>query len=121
MDPRGDRVGSTSRATTSANTSMNKPTFKRRQEICNDVKVAYAIRPLNEDVEPMIVNVLHNDEAYVHIAVHHGGDAIDDLYVRLEELPSIVKYVNAYPMLFMPKYDDIMAALPSDYDLLIEE
>lgn len=96
-------------------------TFKRWSEINTDVKIAYAIRPLNEDMEPMIVNVLHNDEAYVHIAVHHNGDAADDLHVQLVHVPSEIRYVNNYPMLFMPKYDDIMAALPSDYDLLIEE
>lgn len=94
-------------------------TFKRWSEICTDIKTAYAVNPLNEDADVTIINVLHNEDAYVQVAVHHNGDDADDLYVRLVQLPSQVR--NNYPKLVMPEYDDIMAVLPSDYDLLIEE
>ena len=99
----------------------NTITFKRWDEIQNDIKFTYVLRPINEDNSETIVYVLHNDEAYVHVAVHAGGGDCDDLHVRLEPLPISDNRAKTNTMLFMPKYDQIMAALPSDYDLLIEE
>lgn len=120
MDPR-ECVGSTSRATTSTNTNTMNVTFKRWDEINTDIKFTYVICPINEDNSETIVYVLHNDEAYTQVAVRAGGGDCDDLHVRLEPLPSLNKHANTHTTLFMPKYSDIMAALPSDYDLLIEE
>ena len=95
-------------------------TLKRWSDICNDIKVTYAAAQLGEDEETFI-HVLHNDEAYMHVAVSQqvGYDEDSDLYVQLIEKPSFRG--GDRKMLCVPEYADILDALPSDFDLLVKE
>lgn len=95
-------------------------TFKRWDEICNDVKITYAASNIGDD-EEIFIHVLHNDDAYVMVAICLDSEIEDsDLYVKMVPLTQSRGNTN-YPVQTMPKYEDLVAALPEGHDLIVKE